>query len=43
MTGAASDLRPGLSQQMIDIFHEPMRILFGIETTPSHDGRKSPS
>lgn len=33
MTGAASDLRPGLSQQMIEI-HEPMRILFVIETTP---------
>ena len=33
MTGAASDLRPGLSQQMIEI-HEPMRILFIIETTP---------
>ncbi|TWT87960.1 DUF2309 domain-containing protein [Neorhodopirellula pilleata] len=34
MTGAASDLRPGLSQQMIEI-HEPMRILFVIETTPA--------
>lgn len=33
MTGAASDLRPGLSQQMIEI-HEPMRILFIVETTP---------
>jgi len=33
MEGAASDLRPGLSQQMIEI-HEPMRILFVIETTP---------
>ncbi|MFG0268004.1 MAG: DUF2309 domain-containing protein [Rhodopirellula sp. JB055] len=33
MTGAASDLRPGLSQQMVEI-HEPMRILFVIETTP---------
>jgi hypothetical protein len=33
MTGASSDLRPGLSQQMIEI-HEPMRILFVIETTP---------
>ena len=32
MTGAASDLRPGLSQQMVEI-HEPMRILFVIETT----------
>ncbi len=34
MTGAASDLRPGLSQQMVEI-HEPMRILFVIETTPT--------
>ncbi len=34
MEGAASDLRTGLSQQMIEI-HEPMRILFVIETTPS--------
>lgn len=33
MTGAASDLRPGLSQQMVEI-HEPMRILFIVETTP---------
>ncbi|WP_417749172.1 DUF2309 domain-containing protein [Rosistilla oblonga] len=33
MTGAASDLRPGLSQQMVEI-HEPVRILFVIETTP---------
>lgn len=33
MEGAASDLRPGLSQQMIEI-HEPMRILFVIESTP---------
>lgn len=33
MEGAASDLRPGLSQQMIEI-HEPMRLLFVIETTP---------
>ncbi|MCM2369361.1 DUF2309 domain-containing protein [Aporhodopirellula aestuarii] len=33
MTGAASDLRPGLSQQMIEI-HEPMRMLFVIETVP---------
>ncbi len=32
MTGAASDLRPGLSAQMVEI-HEPMRILFLIETT----------
>lgn len=34
MTGAASDLRPGLSQQMVEI-HEPMRILFIVETTPN--------
>lgn len=33
MEGAASDLRPGLSQQMIEI-HEPLRNLFVIETTP---------
>lgn len=33
MTGAASDLRPGLSAQMVEI-HEPIRILFIIETTP---------
>lgn len=33
MEGSSSDLRPGLSQQMIEI-HEPMRILFVIETTP---------
>jgi uncharacterized protein YbcC (UPF0753/DUF2309 family) len=33
MEGAASDLRPGLSQQMIEI-HEPMRALFVIESTP---------
>lgn len=32
MDGAASDLRPGLYQQMIEI-HEPMRLLFVIETT----------
>lgn len=32
MTGAASDLRPGLSAQMIEI-HEPMRILFVVETS----------
>ncbi|KAA5546086.1 DUF2309 domain-containing protein [Roseiconus nitratireducens] len=38
MTGAASDLRPGLSQQMIEI-HEPMRILFVIETTPEKMAR----
>jgi uncharacterized protein YbcC (UPF0753/DUF2309 family) len=33
MTGAASDLRPGLSNQMTEI-HEPMRPLFVIETSP---------
>jgi uncharacterized protein YbcC (UPF0753/DUF2309 family) len=33
MTGAESDLRPGLSAQMVEI-HEPMRLLFVIETTP---------
>ncbi len=33
MEGAQSDLRTGLSQQMVEI-HEPMRILFVIETTP---------
>jgi uncharacterized protein YbcC (UPF0753/DUF2309 family) len=34
MEGASSDLRPGLSAQMIEI-HEPMRVLFVIETTPA--------
>ncbi|HEX6960991.1 MAG TPA: DUF2309 domain-containing protein [Lacipirellula sp.] len=34
MEGAQSDLRPGLSVQMIEI-HEPMRQLFVIETTPA--------
>lgn len=33
MEGAASDLRTGLSQQMVEI-HEPVRILFVIETSP---------
>jgi uncharacterized protein YbcC (UPF0753/DUF2309 family) len=33
MDGAASDLRTGLSSQMIEI-HEPMRLLFVVETTP---------
>jgi uncharacterized protein YbcC (UPF0753/DUF2309 family) len=33
MEGAESDLRTGLSAQMIEI-HEPMRILFVVETTP---------
>ena len=34
MTGAASDLKPGLSSQMVEI-HEPVRILFVVETTPT--------
>lgn len=34
MEGAMSDLRPGLSAQMTEI-HEPMRIVFVIETTPT--------
>lgn len=34
MDGAASDLRPGLHRQMIEI-HEPMRLLFVIETSPA--------
>lgn len=33
MDGAASDLRPGLPWQGVEI-HEPMRLLFVIETTP---------
>jgi hypothetical protein len=33
MEGASGDLRPGLSKQMTEI-HEPLRILFVIETTP---------
>ncbi|MFN3152498.1 DUF2309 domain-containing protein [Bremerella sp.] len=33
MEGTASDLRTGLYQQMVEI-HEPMRILFVIESTP---------
>lgn len=33
MNGAASDLRPGLPWQMVEI-HEPVRLLFVIETTP---------
>jgi len=32
MDGAASDLRPGLPLQMVEI-HEPVRLLFVIETT----------
>jgi len=34
MDGAASDMRPGLPWQMVEI-HEPMRLLFVIETTPA--------
>ena len=34
MTGAASDLRPGLSAQMVEI-HEPLRILFVVQTNPT--------
>jgi len=33
MDGAASDLRPGLPWQGVEV-HEPMRLLFVIETTP---------
>jgi uncharacterized protein YbcC (UPF0753/DUF2309 family) len=33
MDGAASDLRTGLSSQMVEI-HEPLRLLFIIETKP---------
>lgn len=33
MDGAASDLRPGLSLQMVEL-HEPMRVLFVVETAP---------
>jgi uncharacterized protein len=33
MDGAASDLRPGLPWQMVEI-HEPVRQLFVVETTP---------
>ena len=33
MDGAASDLRTGLPWQMVEI-HEPVRLLFIIETTP---------
>ena len=36
MDGAASDLRPGLYQQMVEI-HEPMRLLFVIETDAGGD------
>jgi uncharacterized protein len=34
MDGASSDLRPGLPWQMVEI-HEPVRLLFVIETTPT--------
>jgi len=34
MNGVASDLRPGLPWQMVEI-HEPVRLLFVIETTPA--------
>lgn len=34
MDGAASDLRPGLPWQMVEI-HEPVRLIFAIETTPA--------
>ncbi|MBX3436136.1 MAG: DUF2309 domain-containing protein [Planctomycetaceae bacterium] len=34
MMGAGSDLRPGLSRQMVEI-HEPLRPVFVIETTPA--------
>ena len=33
MAGAASDLRPGLAAQMVEI-HEPMRLLFIVESAP---------
>ncbi|MEX2315665.1 MAG: DUF2309 domain-containing protein [Pirellulales bacterium] len=33
MNGAASDLRPGLPWQMVEI-HDPVRLLFVIETSP---------
>lgn len=33
MDGAASDLRPGLPWQMVEI-HEPVRLLFVVETSP---------
>ncbi len=34
MDGTASDLRPGLPWQMVEI-HEPMRLLFLVESTPA--------
>ena len=33
MSGATSDLRPGLSAQMVEI-HEPMRLLFVVQAAP---------
>jgi uncharacterized protein YbcC (UPF0753/DUF2309 family) len=33
MDGAASDLRPGLPWQMVEV-HDPVRLLFIVETTP---------
>ncbi|MCU0720773.1 MAG: DUF2309 domain-containing protein [Pirellula sp.] len=33
MSGATSDLRPGLSAQMVEI-HEPMRLLFVVQSDP---------
>jgi hypothetical protein len=45
MDGAMSDLRTGLPWQMVEI-HEPVRLLFVIETTaeafPDHHGRRTP-
>lgn len=38
MDGAASDLRPGLPWQGVEI-HEPLRLLFIIETTPAGIGQ----
>jgi hypothetical protein len=38
MDGHASDLRTGLPWQMVEI-HEPVRILFVVETTPDRLGR----
>ena len=38
MDGHASDLRTGLPWQMVEI-HEPVRILFVIETTPERLGK----
>jgi len=35
MNGAASDLRPGLPWQMVEI-HEPVRLLFVIDTSPEN-------